>query len=109
LFISPEQAKLQPKTLIVNAEVDPSRDDGILFGELLQKHGVEVAILTMHGVLHDSLVWEATRGGETAKVVLGAVVVGIKEALREDTEETGTKRKSSDEVEGRTKKTRVKS
>jgi acetyl esterase len=35
--ISISHAKLQPPTLIINSAVDPLRDDGNLYGEILQK------------------------------------------------------------------------
>jgi acetyl esterase len=111
-YIEPEQARRQPRTLIVSAEVDPSRDDGEGFGQVLQGFGVEVGILRMQGVVHDGLVWEAVRGGETAKVAIGAVVGGIKRAFGEvedgkgEREVVTRKRKSEEKEEGKERKTR---
>ncbi|KAF3033662.1 hypothetical protein E8E11_002967 [Didymella keratinophila] len=58
--ISKDHAAKQPPTLICNATVDVLRDDGILFGEILQKAGVDVSIVTFQVQLHDSVVFEAT-------------------------------------------------
>jgi acetyl esterase len=59
--ISAAHAKLQPPTLIINGSVDILRSGGSSFGEILQQQGVECVVLTGHGQLHDSEVWEATR------------------------------------------------
>ena len=79
--ISVEHAKLQPPTLIINSAVDPLRDDGILYGQILQKAGVDCTILTAHGQLHDSLVFEATRKGPTPMTLMTLILTEIKERL----------------------------
>jgi acetyl esterase len=46
--ISEANSEKQPPTLIVNSAVDPLRDDGILYGEILQRAGVDCTIITAH-------------------------------------------------------------
>jgi acetyl esterase/lipase len=79
--ISPRNARRQPPTLIVNSSADPLRDDGVLFGEILQRAGVDAVIVTGHGQLHDSAVLEATRGGATPRFVVRAVAEAVVDAL----------------------------
>jgi acetyl esterase len=71
--ISTKNAKKQPPTLIVNSRADPLRNDGTLFGEILQTADVDCAIITTHEQLHDSSVLEATRRGATPKTVIALV------------------------------------
>jgi acetyl esterase/lipase len=52
--ITPQHTKLQPTTLIMNSVVDLLRNDGLLFGQVLQRAGVDCATFTTHGQLHDS-------------------------------------------------------
>jgi acetyl esterase len=92
-LISPEHAKKQPPTLIVNSSADPLRDDGLLFGQVLQQAGVDCSIVTMHGQGHDSAVLEATRNGPTPKTTIELVVTKIELALGS----SSTKRKAEDE------------
>lgn len=80
-LITAEHAAKQPPTLVVNSAVDVLRDDGILFGKILQKAGVDCAIVVAHGQLHDSLVLEATRKGPTPSAVMKMVVAEVKSAL----------------------------
>lgn len=81
LLITPRNAKKQPRTLIVNSSADILRDDGLLFGQILQRAGVECANFTTHGQLHDSEVIEATRGSETPRVVVRMVAGEIRGAI----------------------------
>lgn len=81
LLITPQHAKVQPRTLIVNASVDLLRDDGILFGQILQQAGVDCAVFTAHGQIHDSEVIEATRAGETPRVIVRMVTREIRGAI----------------------------
>lgn len=87
--ISKTHATKQPPTLICNAAVDVLRDDGILFGEILQKAGVDVSIVTFHGQLHDSVVFEATRQGATPKSEVGLIAAQLKSALSRPQETIG--------------------
>ena len=80
--ISEAHAKKQPPTLIVNSAADPLRDDGILYGEILQRAGVECTIITAHGQLHDSLVLEHTRLGATPRALVMLMASQIVEAVR---------------------------
>ena len=80
-LITAEHAAKQPPTLIINSAVDVLRDDGILFGEILQKAGVACAIVVAHGQLHDSLVLEATRKGPTPSAITKMIAAEIKTAL----------------------------
>jgi acetyl esterase len=82
-LISPEHAKKQPPTLIINSAVDPLRDDGLLFGQILHQAGIDCSIVTMHGQLHDSSVLEATRNGPTPKTTIELITAKIKLALGE--------------------------
>ncbi|KAF2872079.1 Alpha/Beta hydrolase protein [Massariosphaeria phaeospora] len=75
--ISAANAKKQPPTLIVNSAADLLRDDGILYGEILQGAGVDCAIITAHGQLHDSSVFEGVREGATPKALVRLVAVQI--------------------------------
>ena len=79
--ISTAHAKLQPPTLIVNSSADPLRDDGRLFGEVLQRQGVECVIFEALGQLHVSEVLEGTRGGATPRAVVRVVAGEIRGAL----------------------------
>jgi acetyl esterase len=84
LLITAKHAKAQPTTLIVNSGADLLRDDGILYGQILQRAGVDVAIFTTHGQLNDSEVLEATRLSETPKVVVRMMSQEIREAIGEE-------------------------
>jgi acetyl esterase len=79
--ISAKHAKLQPTTLIVVSSADLLRDDGLLYGEILQRNGVDVAIFTGHGQVHDSEIFEAIRISETPRVVVRMVAGEIRNAL----------------------------
>ncbi|EDU42659.1 alpha/beta hydrolase fold-3 domain containing protein [Pyrenophora tritici-repentis Pt-1C-BFP] len=78
--ISVAHAKKQPPTLIINSAADPLRDDGILYGEILQRAGVDCTIITGHGQLHDSLIFEALRGSATPKAMVRLMATQIKNA-----------------------------
>ncbi|KAJ4303239.1 hypothetical protein N0V90_002132 [Kalmusia sp. IMI 367209] len=79
--ITPEHAAKQPPTLIISSAVDVLRDDGLLFGEALQKAGVECAVVVAHGQLHVSLVLEATRKGPTPMAMMQLVATRIKDVI----------------------------
>jgi acetyl esterase len=79
--ISASHAKLQPPTLIINSAVDLLRSEGNLYGEILQKNGVDCAVLTTHGQVHDSEVLEATRTGPTPRASLRLVARSLVEAF----------------------------
>lgn len=81
LNISAAHAKLQPPTLIVNSAVDLLRSGGEALGEILQRAGVECAVVRTHGQVHDSEVLEATRGGATPGAVVRMVAGEIGNAL----------------------------
>jgi len=82
--ITPEHAKKQPPTLIISSSVDVLRDDGILYGEILQKAGVDCAVITAHGQLHVSTVLEATRKGPTPTALIRFVSTRIMDALTQN-------------------------
>jgi hypothetical protein len=65
--------------LILDAAIDIM--SGFLYGRILQKAGVDMAILTSHGRLHDSVVYEATRTGATLRAEVGFLTVSIKDLL----------------------------
>ncbi|KAF2632374.1 alpha/beta-hydrolase [Macroventuria anomochaeta] len=93
--IFPRNAAKQPPTLILCAATDILKDDDILFGEVLQKAGVDVCILTGHGQLHDSVLFEATRYGATPRAMVRLVAAQLKDALastKEENVETREKR-----------------
>ncbi|KAF2740713.1 hypothetical protein EJ04DRAFT_507736 [Polyplosphaeria fusca] len=115
--ISTRHAKLQPPTLIINSAVDFLRDDGKLYGEILQKAGVDCSIFTLHGQLHDTVLFEATRNGPTPRTVIQLIAAKIKNAIAEATTQTkvSTKRRIDEEsdnlkgngtVKGRKRRTR---
>jgi acetyl esterase len=79
--ISASHAGLQPPTLIINSAVDLLRSEGNLYGEILQKNGVDCAVLTTHGQVHDSEILEATRTGSTPRASLRLVARSLIEAL----------------------------
>jgi acetyl esterase/lipase len=79
LNISPDHAKKQPPTLIINSAVDILRDGGLLYGQILQKAGVDCSIITAHGQLHDSTALELTRKGPTPMSLIKLVSSEIKE------------------------------
>jgi acetyl esterase len=109
LKISEAHAKLQPSTLIVNSAVDPLRSEGNAYGEILQQNGVDCAVITTHGQVHDSEVIESTRTGPTPRAIVRMVSGLLVEGL--ERKEAGTKkRKVPDEKETngevKTRKTR---
>lgn len=57
------------------------RDDGILYGEILQRAGVDVAIMTSHGQLHDSVLFEAVRAGATPQAAVRLIAAQLKAAF----------------------------
>lgn len=103
--ISVAHAKKQPPTLIINSAVDPLRDSGILYGEILQRAGVDCTIVIGHGQLHNSLVFEALRGGATPKAMIRLMATQIKDACGDVAMETVTEIKTEEEP-GRKKRRR---
>jgi acetyl esterase len=95
--ITAAHAKLQPPTLIINSAVDPLRDDGKSFGEILQTNGIDCAVLTTHGQVHDSEILEPTRGGPTPRAVVRMVANSIVDALEKNG--AGDGKSSANEVE----------
>lgn len=81
--ISAKNAAKQPPTLILNSSADLLRDEGVFYGEILQKAGVDVAIMTSHGQLHDSVLFEAVRAGATPRAALRLIAAQLKMALKE--------------------------
>ncbi|KAF2117778.1 Alpha/Beta hydrolase protein [Lophiotrema nucula] len=79
--ISAAHAKLQPPTLIVNSSVDPLRDDGFLYGQILQRNGIDCVITEQKGQTHDSAVIEPVRNGATPRATVRLVAASLKEAL----------------------------
>lgn len=79
--ISAEHAAKQPPTLIISSSADVLRDDGLLFGEILQRAGIDCAVVVAHGQLHVSLVLEATRKGPTPRAMMELVATKIRDAL----------------------------
>ncbi|KAH7395249.1 alpha/beta hydrolase fold-domain-containing protein [Phaeosphaeria sp. MPI-PUGE-AT-0046c] len=98
LTISAAHAKLQPPTLIVNSAVDPLKSEGNAYGEILQLNGVDCAVITTHGQVHDSEVIEATRRGPTPRAIVRMVAGLVVEALEEKAVEA-RKRKVEDKKE----------
>lgn len=90
--ISAAHAKLQPPTLIVVSSVDPLRDDGINFAKVLQKAGVDCAIVRAEGQVHDSYFVEATRKAATPSAMVTLMAVMVKQAL----EKTGDEPEAED-------------
>jgi acetyl esterase len=97
--ITAAHAKLQPPTLIINSAVDPLRDDGKRFGEILQTNGIDCAVLTTHGQVHDSEILELTRGGPTPRAVVRMVAGSIVDALK--TNDAGAGKREVDEPEAK--------
>lgn len=64
-----------PPTLILTSGVDPLREEGELFGNRLQRLGVEAAVLRVDGQVHDWAIVQATRRspGSRAAVCLAAL------------------------------------
>jgi acetyl esterase len=81
LLFTPEQAASQPSTLMIVASVDPLQEEGKKFGHLLQKAGVEVAVLEADGQVHDFVMLEATRGSATARAVIELAGLKLRRAL----------------------------
>jgi acetyl esterase len=61
--------------------VDIWRDEGLLYGEILQKNGIDCAAFTGHGQMYLSEVFEATRQSETPKVVARLMCEEITNAI----------------------------
>jgi len=99
--ISMAHAKKQPPTLIINSAVDPLRDSGILYGEILQRAGVDCTIVTGHGQLHNSLVFEGLRGGATPKAMVRLIAIQIKNASEDGTVEKAVEIETEEEPAGK--------
>lgn len=99
LKISAAHAKLQPPTLIVNSAVDPLRSEGNAYGEILQQNGVDCAVITTHGQVHDSEVIEATRTGPTPRAVVRMVSGLVVEFLEGKEANVAKKRTAEDKKE----------
>jgi acetyl esterase len=87
--ITATHAKSQPPTLIINSSVDPLRDDGKTFGETLQTNGIDCAVLTTHGQVHDSEILEPTRGGPTPRAVVRMLAGSIVDAFEKKGADAG--------------------
>ncbi|KAF3007433.1 hypothetical protein E8E13_003495 [Curvularia kusanoi] len=97
--ITAKDAARQPPTLIINSAADILRDHGILYGEILQKAGVDVAIITGHGQLHDSLLFEAVRSGATSQAMVRLMTAQLKQALKgAETSKRESSKRLRDEV-----------
>jgi acetyl esterase len=105
--ISEAHAKKQPPTFIINSAADPLRDDGILYGEILQQAGVDCTIITAHGQLHDSVGLKPTRSGPTPKALVRVIASQIVEAVGgREGEDAETASAAEEELKPVTKKRR---
>jgi acetyl esterase len=105
--IFPKHAKKQPPTLIINSAADTLRDDGILYGKILQQAGVDCTIITTHGQLHDSVGLELTRSGPTPKALVRVIASQIVEAVGgREGEDAETASAAEEELKPVTKKRR---
>lgn len=77
-FLAPKTAKQFPPTLVIVSSADLLDSEGKLFGEKLQQAGVDCAIFTAVGQLHDTVVLEPTREGPTPQAVLTLIVETFK-------------------------------
>ncbi|POS75138.1 hypothetical protein DHEL01_v206472 [Diaporthe helianthi] len=80
-FMPDELAAQFPPTLIVLSSADVLRTGGELLGEKLQGQGVDCAVVTGHGQLHDTVVSEAARDGPTPKALMTLIASDIKQRL----------------------------
>lgn len=76
-----ELADQFPPTLIVVSSADVLRTPGELLGEKLQTQGVDCAVVTGHGQLHDTVVSEGARDGPTPKALMTLIASEIKQRL----------------------------
>ncbi|OQD88421.1 hypothetical protein PENANT_c004G00853 [Penicillium antarcticum] len=70
-----------PPTTVFLSGADPLIGEGRAFGLRLQKAGVETAILTADGQIHDYVMLEPIRGTTTAKAVVELAALHLKKGL----------------------------
>ncbi|WP_336866851.1 alpha/beta hydrolase [Peribacillus frigoritolerans] len=82
IFVSPLKvpcAKHLPRTLLVTAELDPLRDEGLTFGKRLKEAGVNVELLHYEDLVHSFINMIGTVDG--AKQALEEMTIKLRELL----------------------------
>jgi acetyl esterase/lipase len=80
-YASDEELSKFPPTTVFLTGADPLIGEGLAFGLRLQKAGVETAILTADGQIHDYVMLEPIRGAATAKAVVELAALHLKRRL----------------------------
>ena len=79
--MSDEQAKKQPPTLLVINSNDILRSEGEAFGHLLQRNGIECALIRAEGQIHDSYIFEELQTDPTVKAIIKLMSLELKDAV----------------------------
>ncbi|KAJ5775200.1 uncharacterized protein N7511_000211 [Penicillium nucicola] len=80
-YATDEELSRFPSTAVFLSGADPLIGEGRAFGLRLQAAGVETAILTADGQIHDYVMLEPIRGTETAKAVIKLASLYLKNGL----------------------------
>jgi len=65
-----------PKTLIIGAELDPLRDDGLLYADALASADTPVKYLEVEGTYHGFATFPKTKGSEEAQMAVKQFLAG---------------------------------
>lgn len=82
ILMTKEQAAKQPPTLLITADVDCLREEGELFGRLLQKAGVQTSTFRALGASHDFCMINGVAGSPTTQATVEFVAWKLKKSLR---------------------------
>ncbi|KAF5645835.1 alpha beta hydrolase [Fusarium tjaetaba] len=77
-YIPDELLAQFPPTVLFLSTVDPLVDEGVAFGNRLQKAGVDAAIIKAEGQLHSFCLIKETRNGPTARAVMDLAAAKLK-------------------------------
>ncbi|KAF5248160.1 hypothetical protein FANTH_6090 [Fusarium anthophilum] len=80
-YIPDELLAQFPPTVLFLSTVDPLVDEGVAFGNRLQKAGVDAAIIKAEGQLHSFCLIKDTRNGPTARAVMDLAAAKLKTSL----------------------------
>ncbi|OJJ70150.1 hypothetical protein ASPBRDRAFT_678829 [Aspergillus brasiliensis CBS 101740] len=80
-FLSDDVLSRFPPTTVVLSAVDPLLDEGLAFGQRLQKAGVVAAMIRAEGQMHAFVLLKAIRDSPTARAIMDFAALKLRTAL----------------------------
>ncbi|GFF34195.1 vegetative specific protein H5 [Aspergillus udagawae] len=80
-FLSDDVLSRFPPTTVFLSAVDPLLDEGMAFGQRLQKAGVDAAVIRAEGQMHAFVLLEAIRDSPTARAIMDLAALRLRTAL----------------------------